>query len=1064
MTWLDAIPGPDTVRACLNDTVVIAGLSGGVNCVWTPMLDVLSTNNCTLVALPQGDRYYKLEWTDLAGCYALDSVWVDVDSVSLTGHLVTQDDSICLGDSLPLLALGGTVYAWSPSLGLSNANIANPVASPPVTTEYHVRISNGGTCVVEDSVMVEVDLVGPAGTLTTNADTICRLEPVKLIAGGGIYYLWSNGATTSSQNVMPAVTTTYTVTVSDGGTCVWVDSVQVFVDDCCWIPGVDTVLRSARMSGLVAQNGSTNIVNQHWYVLDTLYVNAYADVNATTFEMGEGAVIWVMPGVNFNTMNCLFRSACGDSVWRTVWVDGPTAGFKSVQDTFRDAETAVTSHNGGVANLEGDEFRRNYRHFLADSYTLLNGSTFSGNDFGGGSILPPFQQAPGPFCGIDLREVRGGIQVGQVASLGNSLVNTFHDMQYGIFMRNSQAYVERNVFRDLIWQGTLGPLGHGAAILVKADVWGSTLRFGRMNPAGTQPLPAAANTIQDCPEGVYVEGVQHVEVYGNTFLRIRRAGVLARQLNKNRFQVVRNTFNDVNTSVAVHLSRNLIGLISRNTVTGPVNQTRTGFFLNNVMYSPLDNAPFLVDRNIVTLRGHGIWLLASDHVDIRQNTFTMTPVLSGNAGPNHAIRLEKTDFVKIHDNELVSNASNLAANRTWMRGIWVESGTSTDVSCNVVRNFGWGIAFRSICLGSSVRYNDLYSAVDGLLLVDDALIGIQGSRYQPTGNRWMGTFTHGMTYSLRTDARLDSMYVRPNGNNAVIVTRPPFAMNALTATQAQHVRFEFPLATINQPSPCGNGGGGQPGGTTNAVAIGLSPSNSPTLWPVENRWKSEYWGLMTLMADSILLNGNVGFQAFATTMSGSPLGKIEKAERALRNGEFSQADLELSAVAPNNFVETNHVLQKNIQIRIEAFPETIDSLAVSQLRSIAILCPDIGGNAVWESRSLLATLGEIVEGYGCQYPLSKADPGPTNVDPSGLTVNVWPNPTSDVGFILVEGGNGASTVFELSDLHGRIVRMLNVSEGQISRVSLETLSSGTYLWTLYQEGSIPLRGKLVVER
>lgn len=48
------------------------------------------------------------------------------------------NDTICAGESTNLSASGATSYSWSPSDGLSNASIANPVASPIVTTTYTV--------------------------------------------------------------------------------------------------------------------------------------------------------------------------------------------------------------------------------------------------------------------------------------------------------------------------------------------------------------------------------------------------------------------------------------------------------------------------------------------------------------------------------------------------------------------------------------------------------------------------------------------------------------------------------------------------------------------------------------------------------------------------------------------------------------------------------------------------------------------------------------------------------------------------------------------------------------
>ena len=49
----------------------------------------------------------------------------------------------------------GWFYQWSPALGLNDAAIANPLASPDITTEYTLTVRhNGGGCVTTDTVIV----------------------------------------------------------------------------------------------------------------------------------------------------------------------------------------------------------------------------------------------------------------------------------------------------------------------------------------------------------------------------------------------------------------------------------------------------------------------------------------------------------------------------------------------------------------------------------------------------------------------------------------------------------------------------------------------------------------------------------------------------------------------------------------------------------------------------------------------------------------------------------------------------------------------------------------------
>jgi hypothetical protein len=97
-------------------------------------------NSEDLSGVPTGN--YSVTVTDDNGCSATGTV-----TLVLTPIVVDAGpDSvfICQGGSVQLEASGGTNYIWSPSDGLDNPNIANPVASPTVTTTYTVTGTQPG--------------------------------------------------------------------------------------------------------------------------------------------------------------------------------------------------------------------------------------------------------------------------------------------------------------------------------------------------------------------------------------------------------------------------------------------------------------------------------------------------------------------------------------------------------------------------------------------------------------------------------------------------------------------------------------------------------------------------------------------------------------------------------------------------------------------------------------------------------------------------------------------------------------------------------------------------------
>lgn len=118
--------------------------------------------------------------------------------------------TLCPGQSIQLLAVGGNTYTWSPAAGLSNAAIANPVATPSATTQYIVQ-SILGACTLRDTVQVNVtpaELNASVTIVASENGTICNGTSVTFTAtpingGTNPSYQWKiNGSNvgTSSAN------------------------------------------------------------------------------------------------------------------------------------------------------------------------------------------------------------------------------------------------------------------------------------------------------------------------------------------------------------------------------------------------------------------------------------------------------------------------------------------------------------------------------------------------------------------------------------------------------------------------------------------------------------------------------------------------------------------------------------------------------------------------------------------------------------------------------------------------------------------------------------------------
>ena len=149
------------------------------------------------------------------------------------------DQTICEGSSTTLnttpVGSGAISYSWSPTTGLSNPSIQNPVASPVTTTTYTVSITDGSGCISTDDVQITVNN-GPSINITD--ETICfgETSAVTPTATGAAPFTFDWGGATVSGNtltVFPSTTTSYIVTVTDNNNCTNTATTTITIDNSC---------------------------------------------------------------------------------------------------------------------------------------------------------------------------------------------------------------------------------------------------------------------------------------------------------------------------------------------------------------------------------------------------------------------------------------------------------------------------------------------------------------------------------------------------------------------------------------------------------------------------------------------------------------------------------------------------------------------------------------------------------------------------------------------------------------------------------------------------------------
>ncbi|MCS6917391.1 MAG: choice-of-anchor L domain-containing protein [Chitinophagales bacterium] len=195
---------------------------------WEPAAFVSCPDCHDPLASPMGTTVFTVS-VSLDICTNEKNVTVQVDVIEPDAG---PDQQICWGDTIQLLATGGTAYSWSPATGLSDTNVANPFAFPATTTEYIVTVQ--GTyppCFDYDTMRITVV---PHAVAEAGVDTaVCSGMPVQLWASGGVTYEWTptdylDFPNTASPVSTPFSTTVYEVLVTNQYGCQ--DSVEVTVE------------------------------------------------------------------------------------------------------------------------------------------------------------------------------------------------------------------------------------------------------------------------------------------------------------------------------------------------------------------------------------------------------------------------------------------------------------------------------------------------------------------------------------------------------------------------------------------------------------------------------------------------------------------------------------------------------------------------------------------------------------------------------------------------------------------------------------------------------------------
>ncbi|MEC8616467.1 MAG: hypothetical protein VXY28_02095, partial [Bacteroidota bacterium] len=305
---------------CNGDSVLLQS-SGASQYAWSSNYNISDTTISNPFVWPNVDTIYQLIGYNANNC--TDTTIVSIQVNSLPNIFLSNDTSICLGDSISIISGGGVSYFWLNTDNISDVTVSNPMVWPSNDTTFQVLVTGSNNCIdtgeiaisvytlpIVDAGINQVGCFGDSFTLSSS--------------GNAILYIWNNGIIDGAPFPLNS-TQSFILTGNDINGCENKDTVLVTVHP---LPNIDAGNNQSLCLEdsivLNASNGDSytwlpnyNIDNENTYnpiiypEVDTTYIVTGIDTNGCTNIDSVQITIDALPTITTSNDTSL---CIGDSI------------------------------------------------------------------------------------------------------------------------------------------------------------------------------------------------------------------------------------------------------------------------------------------------------------------------------------------------------------------------------------------------------------------------------------------------------------------------------------------------------------------------------------------------------------------------------------------------------------------------------------------------------------------------------------------------------------------------------------------------------------------------------